>query len=192
MELVKPKDPILKKICEEVKEVNSDVKKIMDDMVHVCKNKERKLVAIAAPQVGISKRIIVVFHNKCIIKLANPIILKTSGKQRFLEGCGTVGEKQFDTYGFVDRPYYVKIEAIAYNNRKVIIEAEEILAIKIQHEIDHLNGIQFIDSCRLVDGKTYSFDSYQEVKSFRKEHPLEILEEPCKRLENFVISFKID
>jgi len=98
-------------------------------------------VGLAAPQVGILKRVIVVDVGDGPIALINPVILEQKGNQIGAEGCLSCPDMQGD----VARAYYVKVKGLLPDGREVIVEAEEFFARALQHEIDHLDGILFID-----------------------------------------------
>lgn len=173
MNLVSTNDRILRVVCEPVSIVNNEIKRILDDMIKCCE--ETKALSLAANQVGIDKKIIVVYDNSEILKLVNPIITKQSGKQIYLEACASVDYDNYFAGGFVERPAYIELEALDYNNEEVIIKATGVLAVKLLHEMDHLDGILFTD--KLV-GELLTFDSQKSRIVFRKEHPLRITEEP--------------
>lgn len=132
-------DEVLRKICKPVKEITPNVITLLDDMADTMY--EANGVGLAAPQVGILKRICVIDVGEGLIELINPEILETSGSQIDDEGCLSVPGK----YAPVDRPNYVKVKATNRNGEEYIIEGEELLARALCHEIDHLDGILYID-----------------------------------------------
>ena len=97
-------------------------------------------VGLAAPQVGILKRIVVIDVGEGPIVLINPEILETSGEQTGDEGCLSVPGKT----GVVTRPDYAKVKALDENMNEIIVEGEELLARALQHEIDHLSGTLYV------------------------------------------------
>ena len=128
-------DPILNKTCKEVKEVNERTLELIDDMFETMY--ETNGVGLAAPQVGILKRIVVIdTTGEDPILMINPRIIETSGEQTGYEGCLSVPGK----YGMVTRPNYVK--AVAYNEKmeEFTIEGTELMARAICHELEHLDG----------------------------------------------------
>lgn len=137
--VVTQEDPVLRKTSTSVLEVNDRIRKIMSNMSETMYH--YKGVGLAAPQVGINRRIIVVDVGDGLYKLANPEIISTHGLQDGPEGCLSVP----NIYGNVKRSDYVKITGLDENNNKVIIEAKGFKARAFQHEIDHLNGILFTD-----------------------------------------------
>ena len=132
-------DPILRKTSKEVKEVNDRIKVLLDDMAETMYDADG--VGLAAPQVGILKRVVVIDIGEELIELINPEIIETSGEQIDEEGClSVVGEA-----GNVRRPNYVKVRALNRNGETIELEGEELLARAFCHEIDHLDGILFVD-----------------------------------------------
>ena len=107
-------------------------------------------VGLAAPQVGILKRVIVVDIGEDgpgALRLINPEILERSGWQNGPEGCLSCP----GMYGDVKRSQYVKVKALNEQGEEIIIEAEDFLARALQHEIDHLEGILFIDTATNIE-----------------------------------------
>ena len=133
-------DDILNKKCKPVKEVNERTLDLIDDMFETMY--EANGVGLAAPQVGILKRIVVIdTTGEDPIVLINPVILETSGEQTGQEGCLSVPGK----YGIVTRPNYVRCKCLNENFEETIIEGEELLARAICHEIAHLDGELYVD-----------------------------------------------
>jgi peptide deformylase len=139
-------DEILRKKSREVPLVDDRIRMLMDDMVENMYANDG--VGLAAPQVGILKRVIVIdVEDGNIYKMANPKIISESGEEAAEEGCLSVPEKR----GLVVRPMKVVVEYTDENNQAKKLEAEGLLARAICHEIDHLNGVLFID--RVIDDK---------------------------------------
>ena len=135
--IVKKGDDILKKRSKEVKEINERVLDLLDDMRDTLY--ESGGVGIAAPQVGVLKRIVVIDVGDGLIELINPRIIEQEGEQFDVEGCLSIP----GVYGRVKRPARVVVE---YQNRKGEIERKEgtgLLAVCFCHELDHLDGILF-------------------------------------------------
>ncbi|MGH4117635.1 peptide deformylase [Clostridium sp.] len=133
------KDVILRKKSKYVEKIDKKILQLIGDMVETMYKENG--IGLAAPQVGILKRIIVVDIGDGPIKLINPEIVEIEGEQQDTEGCLSIpGVK-----GVVDRPYKVKVKAMNENSENVEIEASGLLARAFCHEIDHLNGILFID-----------------------------------------------
>lgn len=132
-------DPILRKTSREVKEVTDRMRELMDDMVETMN--ENDGVGLAAPQVGILRRIIVVDDGTGPMKLINPEILDESGEQIDVEGCLSVPNRM----GEVKRPDKLRVKYMNEDGQENEIEAEGFLARILCHEVDHLNGILFTD-----------------------------------------------
>lgn len=138
-------DPVLRRIAHPVKEVNDNIKKLMNNMAETMYH--AKGVGLAAPQVGISKRVIVVDIGEGLFKLVNPEIVASSGIQDGAEGCLSLP----DVVGNVKRSERVTVKALDENGDEVTIEATGYLARAFQHEIDHLNGIIFTDKATAIE-----------------------------------------
>ncbi len=136
-------DEILRKNSREVKEITPKIEELIDDMYETMY--EANGVGLAAPQVGILKRIVVIDIDDEPYTMINPRILETDGEQDGSEACLSVPGKA----GNVKRPLYVKAEAYDENMERYEIEAEGLLARAICHELDHLDGKLYVD---LVEG----------------------------------------
>ena len=138
-------DDILTKKCKPVKEINERTLDLIDDMFETMY--EANGVGLAAPQIGVLRRVVVI---ECepgnVLELINPVIVEKSGKQHELEGCLSVPGRQ----GYTDRPMHVKVEALNRNGEKITLEGEGLLAKAFCHEIDHLDGILYIDHAEMV------------------------------------------
>lgn len=133
-------DSILRKKAKPVTELNEKTIKLLDDMGETLYAAEGR-AGLAAPQVGILRRIIVMDCGEGLIELINPIILEMNGEQMGAEAC-----LSFPGYfGFVKRANRVKVKCLSRNGESIIFEGEGYLARCIQHEIDHLNGVLFVD-----------------------------------------------
>lgn len=136
-------DELLRKRSKEVIVVDDKIRALLNDLVDTMYAKDG--VGLAAPQVGILKRAVVIdVEDGNIYKMVNPKIIKKSGEQIGQEGCLSVPEIK----GIVSRPMNVTVEYTDENGNQVILEAEELLARAICHEIDHLDGILFIDKVK--------------------------------------------
>lgn len=133
-------DEILRKKCKEVTEVNDKIRMILDDMLETLHHTENG-AAIAAPQIGILKRLVVIDMGTGIYKLVNPVIIEESGTQKCIEGCLSFPGR----YGELMRPKKVKVKALNENGQEVILTGEDDMAKCFCHEIDHLDGVVFID-----------------------------------------------
>ncbi len=133
-------DPVLNKVCKEVKEITDRTRELIDDMFDTMY--EANGVGLAAPQVGILKRIVVIdVTGEEPHLLINPVILETSGEQTGNEGCLSVPGKT----GIVTRPNYVKVKAYDENLQPFELEGTELLARAICHELEHLDGHLYVE-----------------------------------------------
>lgn len=132
-------DPILRKKSREVTEVTDRIKTLLDDMVETMNHAEG--VGLAAPQVGILRRVIVIDIGDGPIKIINPKIVEKHGEEVALEGCLSIP----GISGDVPRPEKIKVEYMDIEGAMQVIEAEGVLARVFCHEIDHLDGILYTD-----------------------------------------------
>ena len=133
-------DPVLNKVCKEVWEVNDRTRELIDDMFETMYESDG--VGLAAPQVGVLKRIVVIdVTGEDPILLINPVILSTDGEQKGYEGCLSVPGKT----GVVTRPNHVRVKAYNMDMEEFTLEGEELLARAICHELDHLDGKLYVD-----------------------------------------------
>ena len=135
-------DEILRKKAREVEKVDEKIKELLEDMVETMH--EYNGVGLAAPQVGILKRAIVIdlYDGNEPLKLVNPKILKEKGKQKVDEGCLSFPNQ----FAKMVRPKEVTVEALNEKGETVTIEAVDLLAQALVHEIEHLDGILFVDN----------------------------------------------
>ena len=148
-------DEILRKKAKEITEVTPRIQELIDDMFETMY--EAQGVGLAAPQVGILKRIVVIDCGDDPLLLINPEVLETSGEQTGQEGCLSVPGKA----GIVTRPNYAKVKAYNEDMEEFIVEGEELLARALLHEIDHLDGHMYTE---LVEGELHqvSYDEDEE------------------------------
>lgn len=138
-QIVQIGDPVLRKKSKVVEKIDAKIIQLLDDMADTMYHADG--VGLAAPQVGILKRVVVIDIGDGLLELINPEIIETSGEQLDDEGClSVVGEA-----GAVRRPYRVKVRAFDRNGNLFEIEGEELLARAFCHEIDHLDGVLFVD-----------------------------------------------
>lgn len=137
--IVQVGDPILRKKSREVGEITERTRILIDDMIETMQDAEG--VGLAAPQVGVLKRIFVVDVGEGPIVLVNPEIVEQSGEQTGTEGCLSVPDRS----GEVTRPNYVKIKGLGREGNEVEYEGTELLARAFCHENDHLNGVIYTD-----------------------------------------------
>ena len=145
-------DPVLEKKCREVAEMTPKLKELIEDMIDTMY--EANGVGLAAPQVGILKRVVVIDVGEGPIVLINPEIVETFGEQTGDEGCLSVPGKA----GCVTRPNYVKVKALNTKMKEVFYEGEELLARAFCHEIDHLDGHLYVEK---VEGELHDA-TYEE------------------------------
>ncbi|RMC97005.1 peptide deformylase [Clostridium autoethanogenum] len=132
-------DSILRKKSRKVEEINERIHVLLDDMEETLYEEDG--VGLAAPQVGVLKRVIVIDVGEGILKLVNPEVTYSEGKAVDIEGCLSIPGSE----GEVERPKKVKVKALNEKGEEIVIEGEDLLARALCHEIDHLNGILFID-----------------------------------------------
>ncbi|WMI80429.1 peptide deformylase [Anaerotignum sp. MB30-C6] len=132
-------DEVLRKLCKPVKEINANTITLLDDMAETMYAANG--VGLAAPQVGILKRVVVIDIGDGLIELINPVVVEKTGSHIDYEGCLSVPGKS----ALVDRPEYVKVEALNRNGEKIVVEGEELMAVALCHETDHLDGVLYFD-----------------------------------------------
>ncbi|MEY8415693.1 peptide deformylase [Tissierella praeacuta] len=132
-------DPILRKKSKEITEITDRIKILLDDMIDTMNEAEG--VGLAAPQVGVLRRAVVIDVGEGPIKLINPVITEMKGEEIDIEGCLSVPNRS----GTVSRPEWVKVKYIDENGKEKLLEGKGLLARAICHEIDHLEGILYID-----------------------------------------------
>ncbi len=132
-------EDILRKKCRAVDTIDDKIITLLDDMIDTMHQADG--VGLAAPQVGILKRIAVIDVGEGVIELINPEITKTEGKETNVEGCLSVPGK----WGTVERPQKVTVRATNRQGKEYEITGEGLLARALCHEIDHLDGVVFVD-----------------------------------------------
>lgn len=132
-------DPALHKVCKPVTAFDRRLHKLLDDMKETLADANG--VGLAAPQVGILRRVVVVDVGDDVLELVNPELLETEGEQEGPEGCLSVPGK----YGLVKRPYKAKVRAQDRNGDWFEVEGEELIARCFCHELDHLDGIVYTE-----------------------------------------------
>ena len=133
------KDPALHKVCRPVEKFDGRLHRLLDDMKETLA--EANGVGLAAPQVGILRRVVLVDTGDEVLELINPSLLETSGEQVGAEGCLSIPGK----YGLVKRPNYAKVRAQDRNGNWFEAEGEELIARCFCHELDHLDGILYTE-----------------------------------------------
>lgn len=133
------KEPCLHKVCRPVEKFDGKLHKLLDDMKETLLDANG--VGLAAPQVGILRRVVVVDTGEEMLELVNPELLETSGEQEGAEGCLSVPGK----YGLVKRPMVAKVRAQDRDGNWFEVEGEKLIARCFCHEIDHLDGIVYTE-----------------------------------------------
>lgn len=146
-------DEVLTKPCKEVTKMTLRTKVLINDMLDTMY--EAMGVGLAAPQVGILKRIVVIDVGEGPIILINPVIVETAGEQCGEEGCLSVPGKS----GLVTRPNYVKVRALNEEMEEIELEGEGLLARAFCHELDHLDGKMYVE---LAEGGIHDVEPYEE------------------------------
>ena len=145
LKILKDGDTALRLKSRPVTDINKRILTLLDDMTETMRHADGG--GLAAPQIGVLRRVVVI---ECepgnVLELINPVIVEKSGKQHELEGCLSVPGRQ----GYTDRPMHVKVEALNRNGEKITLEGEGLLARAFCHEIDHLDGILYIDHAEMV------------------------------------------
>ena len=121
-------DEVLRKICKPVKEITPNTLTLLDDMAETMYDANG--VGLAAPQVGVLKRIVVIDIGDGLVELINPVIVEATGSQIDYEGCLSVPGAS---------------AALNRDGEKIIVEGEELMAVALCHELDHLDGVLYID-----------------------------------------------
>lgn len=137
--VVQTGDPVLRKKCEEVRAFNGELFALLDDMKETVRAEDG--AGLAAPQIGIDRRIVVIDVEEGFFELINPVIISEKGEQVGPEGCLSVKGKQ----GTVVRPEKVKCEYRDRYGKKHKLTAEGFFARAVCHELDHLDGILYTD-----------------------------------------------
>ncbi|MFC4766069.1 peptide deformylase [Effusibacillus consociatus] len=138
-------DPVLREVAKPVPEITKNILKLLDDMAETMYDADG--VGLAAPQVGISKRVIVMDCGEGLIEMINPVIVSKEGEQIGPEGCLSIPGVTAE----VNRANRVVAKGLNRHGEEITVEGEGLLARCIQHEIDHLDGILFTDYVNPLD-----------------------------------------
>ncbi len=138
-DILKFGDPVLREECAEVTRFDKELVELLDDMYETMVDADG--IGLAAPQIGVLKRVVVIDVGNGRIELVNPVITSMRGRQFEPEGCLSCEGKR----GIVQRPGHVRVKAMDRFGRQVKFKGKELLARAFSHEIDHLNGILFED-----------------------------------------------
>ncbi len=132
-------DPLLRKRSREISEVNDKINELIDDMIETMNDAQG--IGLAAPQVGTLRRVIVIDIGEGPVAMINPVISNEEGEEIAVEGCLSIPEFR----GTVKRPQKLKVEYLDRDGKEQVLEAEDLMARVICHEVDHLNGVLFKD-----------------------------------------------
>lgn len=146
-QIVEIGDTLLRENARPVPKVGDNIRKLLTNMADTMYSADG--VGLAAPQIGISKRVVVIDVGEGLLELINPEILQMEGKETDTEGCLSVP----DLVGEVTRAYRVVVKGLDRDGKEITVEAEGLLARACQHEIDHLNGVLFVDKADRVKKK---------------------------------------
>lgn len=155
-DIVKEPDERLRKVCRPVKEITPHILTLLDDMAETMAFDEG--VGLAAPQVGVLRRIVVVDVGEGLIELINPEILEVSGEQTGPEACLSCGDRR----GIVTRPSFVRVRALDRTGTLREYTGEGLLARAFCHELDHLDGVLFLDKMSREMGEDEEYPEDEE------------------------------
>ena len=153
-------DEVLNKPCKPVKEMTDRTRTLIEDMIETMYDADG--VGLAAPQVGVLKRVVVIDVGEGPFVMINPRVLETSGEQTGSEGCLSVPGK----CGIVTRPNYAKVLAYNEDMEPVEIEGTELKARAMLHEIDHLDGKLYVDK---VEGELMNVEDLEDESHDEEE-----------------------
>ena len=137
--IVKDGDEILRQVCRPVTVFDEKLAQLLEDMAETMH--EANGVGLAAPQVGILKRIVIIDIGEGLVELINPVVVETKGAQIGEEGCLSIPGACAE----VERPEYVRVEAQNRKGENITVEGTGLMAVALCHETDHLDGVLYID-----------------------------------------------
>lgn len=155
-DIVKEPDERLRKVCRPVKEITPHILTLLDDMAETMAFAEG--VGLAAPQVGVLRRIVVIDVGEGLIELINPEIVEASGEQIGPEACLSCGDRR----GIVTRPSFVRVRALDRTGALREYTGEGLLARAFCHELDHLDGVLFLDKMSREMGEDEEYPEDEE------------------------------
>ncbi len=151
-------NPRLRKKSKTVTKIDDRIKELVEDMKETLAAEEG--VGLAAPQVGVLKRVIIVDDGNGVFEIINPVISNSQGSQIGVEGCLSLLPKS----GYVDRPKTLTVNGLNLAGEAIKIDAEDFLARIVCHEVDHLEGVLFTD-------KVIPEDELEEIPEEDEEAP---------------------
>ena len=151
-------DPVLRQKCAEVARIDKKLLRLLKDMAETMYAADG--VGIAAPQVGVLKRVVVIDVGDGLFEMINPVITKREGSAVNGEGCLSVPDYE----GEVERAEFVVCEYTDRTGKRMQVETDGLLAICIQHELDHLDGILFIDKAQVITPKAKQDNTRENKK----------------------------
>lgn len=155
-------DPVLRTAAELVTNFDASLSKLVDDLLETMY--EAPGVGLAAPQIGVSKRVFVYDVGEGPGHVVNPQVTESSGEWVFDEGCLSVPERFWP----IERPGFVKVEGFDANGDPVIVEGDELMGRMLQHEIDHLDGILLLEKLGIEEKKEALRDLRAEALGIAK------------------------
>ena len=144
LEIQKAGSPVLKQVCKPIHKVDTKLKKLLDDMAETMYDASG--VGLAAPQVGIPIRAVVIDVGNGLLELINPVIVASEGCETGTEGCLSIP----GMYGDVERFTSVTVQGLDRQGEPITVQGSGLLARALQHEIDHLEGVLFIERAQSV------------------------------------------
>lgn len=140
-------NPLLRQIAKPVERIDKKLQRLLKDMAETMYAADG--VGLAAPQVGVLKRVVVIDVGEGLFELINPVIVKREGEVVGSEGCLSVPDYE----GEVTRAEYVECEFVSKDGKYMLLQAHGLLAVCVQHELDHLDGVLFIDKASVITPK---------------------------------------
>ena len=147
LKIVVAGDPVLRKVSAPVERIDKKLVRLLKDMTETMYAADG--VGLAAPQVGVSKRVVVIDVGEGVYEMINPVIVKKEGSVVGGEGCLSVPDYE----GEVERAEYVECEYTDRTGERMLLQTDGLLAIAVQHELDHLEGVLFIDKAQTITPK---------------------------------------
>lgn len=149
LEIRRAGDPVLKKQCQAVEKVTGKIKKLLDDMAETMKMPRQMALVWLRHEWSVELRIVVIDVGEGLIELINPVLLEKEGCQKGLEGCLSVP----GVFGQVERYEKVVVEGLNRSGRKIRVTGSGLLARALQHEMDHLDGVLFVEKADSLQKK---------------------------------------